>query len=143
MEVMEMKILKTFVREFSGDTETPITLFYKYVGNEIGFLLESRGEGKTNYSFMGKHPMAILSGNDKLTIDEKGKATDPKILRSVSPMLDQEAKRLVLSMPAWKPARQRGLCVESTFILPVYFHIDIWKQYTEYRFIALKDIGQR
>ena len=131
MEVMEMKILKTFVREFSGDTETPITLFYKYVGNEKGFLLESRGEGKTNYSFMGKHPMAILSGNDKLTIDEKGKATDPKILRSVSPMLDQEAKRLVLSMPAWKPARQRGLCVESTFILPVYFHIDIWKQYTE------------
>ena len=126
-----MKILKTFVREFSGDTETPITLFYKYVGNEKGFLLESRGEGKTNYSFMGKHPMAILSGNDKLTIDEKGKATDPKILRSVSPMLDQEAKRLVLSMPAWKPARQRGLCVESTFILPVYFHIDIWKQYTE------------
>lgn len=41
-----MKILKTFVREFSGDTETPITLFYKYVGNEKGFLLESRGEGK-------------------------------------------------------------------------------------------------
>ena len=67
----------------------------------------------------------------QFTIDEKGKATDPKILRSVSPMLDQEAKRLVLSMPAWKPARQRGLCVESTFILPVYFHIDIWKQYTE------------
>lgn len=67
----------------------------------------------------------------QFTIDEKGKATDPKILQSVSPMLDQEAKRLVLSMPAWKPARQRGLCVESTFILPVYFHIDIQKQYTE------------
>ena len=26
---------------------------------------------------------------------------------------------------------KRGLCVEGTFILPVYFHIDIWKQYTE------------
>ena len=80
-----MKILKTFVREFSGDTETPITLFYKYVGNEKGFLLESRGEGKTNYSFMGKHPMAILSGNDKLTIDEKGKKTvvEGKLLDSV------------------------------------------------------------
>lgn len=48
-------------------------------------MLESRGEGKTNYSFMGKHPMAILSGNDKLTIDEKGKKTvvEGKLLDSV------------------------------------------------------------
>lgn len=68
-----MKNLKTYVREFSGDTETPITLFYKYVGNEKGFLLESRGEGKTNFSILGKRPMAILSGNDELTIEEYGK----------------------------------------------------------------------
>jgi anthranilate synthase component 1 len=66
-----MRTLKTFTREFSGDTETPITIFYKYVGNEKGFLLESRGEGKSNYSFMGKNPMAVLSGTDKLTIEEK------------------------------------------------------------------------
>lgn len=67
-----MRNLKTFVREFSGDTETPITIFYKYVGEEKGFLLESRGEGKTNFSIMGKNPMAILSGDEELTIDEKG-----------------------------------------------------------------------
>lgn len=66
-----MKKLKTFVREFSGDTETPITIFYKYVGNEKGFLLESRGEGKTNISIMGKNPMAVLKGNDELTIEER------------------------------------------------------------------------
>jgi anthranilate synthase component 1 len=66
-----MKTLKTFIREFSGDTETPITIFYKYVGNEKGFLLESRGEGKSNYSFMGKNPMAVLSGTTELTIEEK------------------------------------------------------------------------
>ena len=70
-----MRNLKTYVREFSGDTETPITIFYKYVGDEKGFLLESRGEGKTNFSIMGKNPMAILSGNDELTIDEKGTKT--------------------------------------------------------------------
>lgn len=70
-----MRNLKTYVREFSGDTETPITIFYKYVGDEKGFLLESRGEGKTNFSIMGKNPMAILSGNDELIIDEKGNKT--------------------------------------------------------------------
>jgi len=67
-----MKELKAYIRKFSGDTETPITLFYKYVGKEKGFILESRGEGKTNFSFMGKKPCAVLKGTDKLTIEENG-----------------------------------------------------------------------
>lgn len=67
-----MRNLKTYVREFSGDTETPITIFYKYVGDEKGFLLESRGDGKTNFSIMGKRPMAVLKGNDELEIMENG-----------------------------------------------------------------------
>ena len=66
-----MRVLKTFIREFSGDTETPITIFYKYVGDEKGFLLESRGDGKTNISILGKNPMAILEGNDELKITER------------------------------------------------------------------------
>lgn len=70
-----MRYLKPFIREFSGDTETPITLFYKYVGSEKGFLLESRGSGKTNFSLMGKNPMAVLEGNDSLTITEGDKVT--------------------------------------------------------------------
>ena len=68
-----MKKLKAFIREFSGDTETPITLFYKYVGNEPGFLLESRGSGKTNISIMGKNPFAVLEGSHSLSINEGGK----------------------------------------------------------------------
>ena len=86
-----MKNLKAFVREFSGDTETPITLFYKYVGNEKGFLLESRGNGKTNFSSMGKNPMAILEGSDKLTITEGEKVTvyEGKLLDGVKEYMSQ------------------------------------------------------
>lgn len=73
-----MKNLKTYTKTFSGDTETPITLFYKYVGEDKGFLLESRGDGKTNYSFMGKKPVAILKGTDDLSIEENGES---KILK--------------------------------------------------------------
>lgn len=73
-----MKILKTYIKKFSGDTETPITLFYKYVGREKGFILESRGEGKTNYSFMGKNPSAVLKGTDKLIIEENGTIREVK-----------------------------------------------------------------
>ena len=81
-----MRELKMYTRYFSGDTETPITLFYKYVGNEKGFLLESRGDGKTNYSFMGRRPYAILSGDNKLKIEENGKcrySENKKMLEAV------------------------------------------------------------
>lgn len=82
---MEKK-LKTYTREFSGDTETPITLFYKYVGKEKGFLLESRGNGKTNYSFLGKNPYAVLKGDEKLIIEEEyGKTeVEGKLLEAIS-----------------------------------------------------------
>lgn len=80
-----MKELKAYIRKFSGDTETPITLFYKYVGKERGFLLESRGEGKTNFSIMGKNAKAILKGTDKLTIEEDGvvREVEGRLLDSV------------------------------------------------------------
>lgn len=68
-----MLTLKPYIKTVSGDTETPITLYYKYVGNEIGFLLESRTErsSKGRYSFMGKNPLAILKGKKSLIINEK------------------------------------------------------------------------
>ena len=59
---MEQKELKAYTKCYAGDTETPITLFYKYVGEDIGFLLESRGKG--NFSFMGKRPKAVLMEKD-------------------------------------------------------------------------------
>ncbi len=71
-----MKDLKGYIRKFSGDTETPITLFYKYVGKSKGFILESRGEGKTNFSFLGRKPSAVLKGTNKLTIEENGQVRE-------------------------------------------------------------------
>ncbi len=86
-----MKNLKTYERVLAGDTETPITLFYKYVGDEKGFILESRGDGKINYSFLGKNPKACLYGSDKLTIEEDGVKTvyDGKLLDGVRDYLKE------------------------------------------------------
>lgn len=69
--------LKPYIKTFSGDTETPITLYYKYVGDDIGFLLESKTDGsKGRYSFIGKNPFAILKGREKLMIDENENITE-------------------------------------------------------------------
>jgi TonB family protein len=46
-----------------------------------------------------------------------------KIAKSVHPSLDNEAIRLVKSMPRWKPAERSGNKVNSRFTLPIVFII--------------------
>ena len=46
------------------DTETPVSLYQKLVGQAPGFMLESASPGKNfgRYSFLGRKPFAILTG---------------------------------------------------------------------------------
>ncbi len=53
-----------YTKELPGDRETPITLYEKYVGDDIGFLLESKESGKGRYSFIGKAPCAVLESKN-------------------------------------------------------------------------------
>ncbi|TDT71872.1 anthranilate synthase component I [Hypnocyclicus thermotrophus] len=59
-----MKELKVFKKKISGDIETPITLYKKYINNDIGILLESRDSIKGRYSFIGKNPFIIVESNE-------------------------------------------------------------------------------
>lgn len=58
------------------DTETPITLYRKYAGNKIGFLLESKEQPKGRFSFMASNPdLVIKAFGEKIEIMEKGQKT--------------------------------------------------------------------
>lgn len=52
--------LVTYERKLSGDTETPISLFSKYVGEQMGFLLESKELPRGRYSFMAANPYMTI-----------------------------------------------------------------------------------
>lgn len=54
-------------------------------------------------------------------INTEGKATDPKIVRSLSPECDAEVIRVVNLMPAWTPGQQEGKTVNVKYTLPVMF----------------------
>ncbi|MDF1617581.1 anthranilate synthase component I [Petrocella sp. FN5] len=54
--MMNNKRLITYEHIIACDTETPITLYSKYVRNEMGFLLESKEQPKGRYSFMACNP---------------------------------------------------------------------------------------
>jgi protein TonB len=47
-----------------------------------------------------------------------------EILRSIDPLLDNEAIRVVKTLPKFKPGKQRGVPVKVWFSLPVLFKIE-------------------
>jgi TonB family protein len=52
-----------------------------------------------------------------------GSIDDVNVVRGVDPLLDAEAVRVLKSMPAWKPGKQRGQAVNVRYTLPVVFRI--------------------
>ena len=50
-----------------------------------------------------------------------GSISDATILKSVDPSLDQEALRLVNSMPNWTPGKQDGKAVRVKYTIPISF----------------------
>ena len=59
----------------------------------------------------------------QFTVDEKGRLSDIKVVKSVEPSLDAEAVRVVKSMPRWKPGMQNGKAVKVRYTLPVTFRL--------------------
>lgn len=56
-------------------------------------------------------------------IEKDGSISDVKAVRSVHPLLDKEAVRMVKSMPKWSPGKNNGKPVRVRFNLPVMFKL--------------------
>jgi len=54
-------------------------------------------------------------------VEKDGNITDVRILRGIGGGCDEEAMRVVRSMPRWNPGKQRGQAVRVQFNLPVRF----------------------
>jgi TonB family protein len=54
-------------------------------------------------------------------VDKQGDVANVKIARGVDSALDQEALRVVNSLPAWKPGKQRGEAVNVEYTVPIHF----------------------
>ena len=57
-------------------------------------------------------------------IDEKGRVTDVRAVRSPHPLLEEEALRVIKASPDWKPGRVRGKKVRSQMSLNVEFRLE-------------------
>ena len=59
----------------------------------------------------------------QFVIDEEGNVANAKVVRGIHSTLDEEAIRVVESMPQWTPGKQRGKLVKVSFTLPVNFSL--------------------
>lgn len=62
----------------------------------------------------------------QFVVDCEGNILNPLVVRSVDPLLDREAIRLVKLMPKWIPGRQNGKPVSVVSLVPIRF-----KEYEE------------
>jgi protein TonB len=60
----------------------------------------------------------------EFVVEPSGKISNVKAIRKVSPILDEEAVRVVKMLPAWNPGKQRGKAVRTRFRLPIQFQLN-------------------
>lgn len=56
-------------------------------------------------------------------VEKDGSLSDVRIVRGIDPLLDNEAIRVIQTMPRWNPGRQKGREVSVRFTLPVVFRL--------------------
>lgn len=66
-----------------------------------------------------------IEGQVKVTfiINRDGSIGDIKVVKSVHPLLDNEALRVVKAMPQWKPGIENGKPCRTMFAIPVEFRL--------------------
>jgi protein TonB len=83
----------------------------RYVGENINYPSDAR-----NNNIEGK---VVL----KFVVNTDGSVDRIEILRSIDPSLDEEAIRVVKTLPRFRPGKQGGVPVPVWFALPVVFKI--------------------
>lgn len=56
-------------------------------------------------------------------VEKDGSISNVKVAKSLDPLLDKEAVRVVSGMPKWIPGRQNGVAVRVRYIIPVTFRL--------------------
>lgn len=78
----------------------------------------------TKYPEQAKRDKISGKVSVKFVIEKDGSITDAKVVRTDNPVFNEEALRVVNSMPKWKPGEQRGKEVRVSYTVPVIFSLD-------------------
>ena len=68
-------------------------------------------------------------------VGKDGAISEAEVIRGVSPELNEEALRVINSMPVWSPGKQRGKVVNVKYTVPVTFRLSGGKKKTSSRIV--------
>ena len=88
-----------------------ISEFYQYIGSNIKYPAQARRlrvEGRVYVEFV---------------VGKDGKIFDATAVKGIGAGCDEEAVRIIMSSPAWNPAKQRGKPVKQRMVLPITFKL--------------------
>lgn len=83
----------------------------KYINENIQYPQEAREMGIQGRVFVG------------FVVEYDGSISNVKILRGIGSGCDEEAVRVIESLPKWEPGKQRGRAVRVSYQIPVYFKL--------------------
>lgn len=91
--------------EFNGNVQ-------EYLGNKLRYPDQAREAGIEGRVIV------------KFVVNEDGDISDANVVRGIGGGCDEEALRVVKSMPKWKPGKQNGRPVKVYFTLPISFKLE-------------------
>ena len=83
----------------------------KFIAKNVKYPQESQNKGEQG--------RVICS----FVVTKDGTLTNYKVIRGISPALDQEAVRVLQMMPRWTPGTQRGEPVAVKYTVPITFKL--------------------
>ena len=60
----------------------------------------------------------------RFVVEKDGSISNAEVVKSVDPLLDAEALRVISSMPNWIPGKQNGKAVRVKYTIPITFNLD-------------------
>ena len=94
--------------EFPGGTEAMM----KFVAQNVKYPEEAKEKGISGRVFVS------------FVVEKDGSVSNVEVLRSIGGGCDEEAVRVVKSMPKWTPGMQKGKPVRVNYNMPFFFKLD-------------------
>ena len=94
--------------EFPGGEEAMM----QYIAEQVKYPAEAKKAGAYGRVFIG------------FIVEPDGSLSDIKVLRGMGYGCDEEALRVVKSMPKWQPGMHRGKAVRVQYLVPVNFKLE-------------------
>lgn len=108
-EVEEQKIF--YIVEDPAEFPGGEKALYKYIQNSVKYPVIAQENGVQGKVYV------------KFVVNESGKVSNAEILRGVDPSLDNEALRVIRSLPDFKPGKQRGVPVKVFYNAVINFQL--------------------